>query len=246
MPSLRETDLYPPVKKLLESQGYAVKGEVGAADLVAVRDDEDPVIVELKTGFSLTLIHQAIDRQKMTDAVYVAVPSGGTRAFWKSLRSNKALCRRLGLGLMIVRLPDGTVDILCDPAPYAPRQSKPRKGRLLKEFAHRVGDPNTGGSTRQPLMTAYRQDALRCVIVLSDRKAAKASDVAAAAGVSRARRIMADDHYGWFERVRTGIYTLSPKGQQVVAEFAVQIAQLRAALADSGTVSSPDGDTIAA
>ena len=26
---LRETDLYPPIKQLLEEQGYEVKGEIG-------------------------------------------------------------------------------------------------------------------------------------------------------------------------------------------------------------------------
>mgnify|MGYP001013572129 FL=1 len=57
---VRETDLYLPVKRLLEGQGYTVKGEVGAADIVAMRDGDDPVIVELKAGFSLSLFHQAV------------------------------------------------------------------------------------------------------------------------------------------------------------------------------------------
>ncbi|MCB1449780.1 MAG: hypothetical protein KDJ67_06635, partial [Nitratireductor sp.] len=72
--SLRETDLYEPVKALLERQGYDVKAEVGAADIMAIRGEEPPVIVELKTGFSLALVHQAIERLKITDAVYVAIP----------------------------------------------------------------------------------------------------------------------------------------------------------------------------
>ena len=72
MAKLKETDLYPPVKKLLEGQGYEVKSEVGAADVMAVRGAEPPVIVELKTGFTLSLFHQAVERQKLTDAVYVA------------------------------------------------------------------------------------------------------------------------------------------------------------------------------
>lgn len=54
---VRETDLYQPIKQLLEAQGYDVKGEVGDADVVGCRGEEDPVIVELKTGFSLTLFH---------------------------------------------------------------------------------------------------------------------------------------------------------------------------------------------
>jgi len=70
----READLYPPIKAYLEAQGYTVKGEVGAADLVALRGDDDPVIVELKLRVNLTLYHQAVTRLRMTDLVYIAVP----------------------------------------------------------------------------------------------------------------------------------------------------------------------------
>ena len=146
---IRETDLYQPVKSYLEQQGYEVKGEVGAADIVASREDDDPVIVELKVGFSLTLFHQAIARQGVTEAVYIAVPHSGSRQFQKSLKSNLSLCRRLGLGLITVRLKDGFVTPHLDPAPYKPRQMKPRKARLLREFSRRVGDPNEGGSARR-------------------------------------------------------------------------------------------------
>ena len=69
----RETDLYPPVKSFLEDQGYVVKSEVGAADVVALRGGEAPVIVELKLGFSLALFHQCIARLKVKDDVYLAV-----------------------------------------------------------------------------------------------------------------------------------------------------------------------------
>ena len=225
--SIRETDLYEPVKLLLEGQGYNVKSEIGAADIVAVRGEEDPIIVELKTGFSLTLFHQAIARQAISDAVYIAVPRTPGRKFLASLRKNIALCRRLGLGLITVRLKDGFTEIQVDPLPYRPRQSKRRKERLLREFAKRVGDPNSGGSQRSGLMTAYRQDVLRCVHMLQEAGEAKAAHVAQASGVDKARNIMADNHYGWFERVRVGIYTLSPKGQQAVSDYAAEIDNLR-------------------
>ena len=221
-----ETDLYAPVKALLEGQGYEVKGEIGAADVVAVRGAEDPVIVELKTAFSLSLFHQAVERQAITDAVYVAVPRGTGKAFLKSIKVNKALCRRLGLGLMTVRMKDGLVEIHGDPAPYSPRKSKPRKARLLKEFAKRVGDPNEGGATRQGLMTAYRQDALRCVKVLAENGPTKAAEVSKLSNVETARRLMADNHYGWFDRIRTGIYALSPKGESAAADYAGEIQKM--------------------
>lgn len=213
---MRETDLYGPVKVLMEGQGYRVKGEIGAADLVALRGDEAPVIVELKTAFSLALLHQAVARQALTDKVYVAVPKWRGRAGWKAFSANAGLCRRLGLGIIVVEA--GTATAVHDPAPYQPRQSKPRRELLLAEFSRRVGDPNQGGSTRTTIMTAYRQDALRCLGYLGATGPSKAAAVATALGVGRARQIMADDHYGWFERVERGIYAITPRGRQALLD----------------------------
>ncbi len=224
---ISESDLYAPVKTLLEGQGYSVKSEVAAADVVAVRGDEPPVIVELKIKFSLTLFHQAIERLKVTDAVYVAVLEWSGRSGWKSFVANRTLCRRLGLGLMTVRPADNQVDVHLDPGPYAPRKSPKRRERMLREFQHRVGDPNTGGQTRKRLMTAYRQDALRCLHHLAVNGPTKASNVAKSISVPRARQIMADDHYGWFERVATGIYTMTPKGRDALQTFSKEIKALR-------------------
>lgn len=215
----RETDLYPPVKALLEGQGYEVKGEIGAADVVGVRGDEDPVVVELKTSFSLSLFHQAIERQSITDIVYIAVPRSSGRAGLKALRANTSLCRRLGLGLITVRLKDGLVEVHADPSPYKPRKSALKTARLLREFAKRTGDPNSGGATRQGLMTAYRQDALRCARVLSQQGPTKAAEVARLSGVEKARLLMANNHYGWFEKVATGIYALRPNGAEALAQL---------------------------
>lgn len=234
-PGIKETDLYPPVKRLLEAQGYAVKGEVGAADVVALRGAEDPVIVELKAGFSLSLFHQAIERQAISDAVYVAVPQVAGRAAYKALVENRKLCRRLGLGLITVRLADGFVEIHCDPEPYKPRQSKPRKARLLREFARLVGDPNSGGATRRRLVTGYRQEALRCLTLLERLGPTKAAHVAKQTAIAHARRLMSDNHYGWFERMGAGIYALSPKGVQAVSDYAVELENIAAA-----TPSIPD------
>jgi len=218
---MRETTLYEPIKLFLENQGYEVKAEVGVADVVAVRGNESVVVVELKTAFSLSLFHQATERQTITDLVYIAVPASQGRGFRKALRKNLTLCRRLGLGLITVRLRDQLVVVHVDPAPYRPRQSKWKKARLLGEFSRRVGDPNVGGSTRRALVTAYRQDALRCVKFLSENGASKAAFVAKGSGVNNARRIMFDNYYGWFERVRPGIYDLNPGTKdQITASYA--------------------------
>ena len=128
--------------------------------------------------------------------------------------------------MITVRLRDGHVDVHLDPAPYKPRQSKKRKDRLLREFSRRVGDPNSGGTTGTLIVTAYRQDALRCLKHLADNGPTKASDVAKATSVENARRIMADDHYGWFERVSVGIYTITPVGEQAIVDYARELEAL--------------------
>ncbi len=212
----RETDLYPPIKALLEEQGYVVKSEVGAADVVAVRGAEPPVIVELKLGFSLSLFHQCIARQALTEDVYLAVLRQPGKRFAKAVKDNVRLARRLGLGLITVRLSDGLVQVHCDPGPVQPRLSKVRQGALLREFARRRGDPNDGGQTRVGLITAYRQDALKLALYLFEAGATKGALVARETGVPKATRMMADDHYGWFERVETGVYGLTPAGAAAV------------------------------
>lgn len=218
MAATKEAELYPPVKSLLEAQGYVVKSEVGAADVVAVRGAEPPVIIELKLALSLTLFHQAIARQMVTDDVYIAVEHRSGKRFAKSVKQSVALARRLGLGLMTVRLSDGHVQVHSDPGPYTPRKSSKRQTTLLREFARRVGDPNTGGQGRQGLVTAYRQDALKLALFLFEAGASRGRDVARETGVIHATRMMRDDHYGWFERVETGVYGLSPAGAAAVSE----------------------------
>ncbi len=213
---MREADLYPPIKAFLQRQGYEVKGEVGAADIVARRRDEPPVIVELKTGFSLALFHQGIARQALTEAVYLAVPRPATAA---ALIRNVALARRLGLGVLTVRPRDGRVEALCDPGPYRPRKAPAKTARLLRAWDRLRGDPNDGGATRHGLVTGYRQDAVACARVLAEAGPLRAAHVAARAGVPQARTILADNHYGWFHRVSRGIYDLTDAGRQGLADW---------------------------
>ncbi|MDO9524962.1 MAG: DUF2161 family putative PD-(D/E)XK-type phosphodiesterase [Gemmobacter sp.] len=207
---MREADLYPDLKAYLEAQGYEVKAEVGACDVMARRGDDPVVVVEMKLSFSLALVMQGVARQAVFDHVYLAVPVA--EKGWKlRYRDVVTLCRRLGLGLLAVR-PGHGVEAHLDPGPYQPRKNVVRAGRLLREFERRVGDPNVGGTTGIPRMTAYRQDAIRCAQVLVAAPC-KAADVAKVAGVARAGPLMRADHYGWFERVAHGVYALTPKGR---------------------------------
>lgn len=100
-----ETELYAPVKSYFEQLGYLVRGEVHHCDLVAIRDDEPPVIVELKKNFSIPLLLQGINRLRLTRYVYVAfeLPNKGRAphgATWPELRK---LCQMLGVGMITVQ-----------------------------------------------------------------------------------------------------------------------------------------------
>ena len=204
-----EVALYAPVKALLEAQGYEVKGEVLACDVVGVRGEEPPVVVELKRSFSLALVLQGIDRLALTEVVYLAVGA------WPRREAEvRRLCRRLGLGLMVVT--GGRADVLEDPVPYRPRHDARRAGRLLREHQRRVGDPTRGGQTRRPVMTAYRQEALRCARLLESGPLAIRA-MRALGDVPHAGAILRDDVYGWFERVERGTYALTPRGLEALA-----------------------------
>ena len=216
-----EAALYAPVKAFLEKLGYAVKGEVRGCDLVACRGDEAPLIVELKLRFSLALVLQGIDRLALSERVYLAVP----RAQLRRGRLVRKLCRRLGLGLIAVGS-RGAVDVLAEPGPYKPRPAAARVLRLADEFARRIGDPNVGGSARMPLVTAYRQDALRCAHALAEAGPMRLAALRAAAGVESAAPILQRNVYGWFARVARGTYALSEAGREALTRFAEVMAAL--------------------
>jgi hypothetical protein len=222
-----EAALYSPVKQFLERQGYEVKGEVRGCDLVARRGDEPPVIVELKLRFNLPLVLQGIDRLALTERVYLAVPRPERHARGGPLAPERPeirkLCRRLGLGLILVGLKRKTVEVLEEPVPYRPRQAKSRALRLLDEFSRRVGDANVGGAVGVPVVTAYRQDALRCARVLSLYGPMRLGVLRALAGVPRAARILQRNVYGWFDRIERGTYRLTPEGDQALSRFAEAI-----------------------
>ena len=211
---MQEVDLYPPLKAYLVKQGYEVKSEILHCDVVAVRGDEVPLIIELKLGLNLTILLQAVDRLKMSDTIYIGVPKG-LAVLKKQRKKIIKLIRMLGLGLIIIdpKARIGNIDVVCDPSDYKPRQIKKHKQRLLKEFQERVGDPNQGGtSTRKGITTAYRQKAIAISAYLLENGATKASMIAQELEEPKTRAILYDNVYGWFDRLGKGIYTLSPRG----------------------------------
>ena len=223
---MAEADLYHPLKRAFEAQGFSVFGEVNACDLVARRGDE-LIIVEMKCVFNLELVFQGLERQRATETVYLAFEAA-KRFDRKRRRGMLRLCKRLGLGLIIVHMkrskkrgvkPDGIPDVLLDPAPYKPRIDSKRRRLILREIDKRSGDYNVGGSTRRKIVTAYREEALRIAQQLKVLGPSLVRKVAKGAESARAGSILLNNYYGWFQRIGRGTYQLTTQGELALETY---------------------------
>ncbi len=216
-----ETDLYPPVKRFLEDLGLEVKGEVRGCDLVALSAGEPELVVigELKQTFTLELVLQAVDRTPACDEIWLAVAASKKGRGREGDPRVKRLCKLLGFGLLAVATA-GRIDVIVEPAPWTPRRDGKRRSRIVDEFRRRRGDPVTGGSTRLPQMTAYRQQAL---IVASALSVGPAGPRHLKAVAPDAAKILQTNVYGWFERIERGRYGLSAAGHAALVTFAAHL-----------------------
>jgi hypothetical protein len=217
-----ETALYLPVKRFLEKLGFAVKGEVGGCDLVALSGDDPPVVVigELKLAFNLELILQAVDRAGAADEVWLAAKFSARGKGRESDARYRNLCRRLGFGMLGVT-DRGDVEVIVKPPTTAPRRNPKKRSRLVAEHRRRIGDPAMGGSTRAPIMTAYRQQALACASALAGGPG-RVRDLREK--IPDAGKILLHNVYGWFDRAERGIYVLTETGRAALKRWPQQPA----------------------
>lgn len=228
-----ETELYAPLKAFFEARGYVIRSEVRHCDLVGIHpDQEEPLIVELKKTFNLSLLLQGLERQKLSSEVYLAVERNRPKKGAHNQKWNEItlLCRKLGLGLITVtryKTKSPFIEVLCSPGDKvfvpAPKVVKTRAARLLHEFHERSGDYNVGGSHGKKLVTAYRERALRVASALRDGGIMAPREVRASSGVGTAADILQRNYYGWFDRVARGRYTLTPAGVKALHEYAAVI-----------------------
>jgi hypothetical protein len=212
-----ETSLYLPVKTFLEDLGFEVKGEIMGCDLVALSEGEPVAVVigELKLSFTLELVLQAVDRSAAADEVWLAVKASARGRGREHDSRVRKLCRLCGFGLLSV-LPMGGVEVLVEPVPWKPRHDGKRRSRLVAEHRRRKGDPAAGGSTRRPIMTAYRQRTLAMAQMLAAGPL-RPRDLKGLAADAPA--ILQRNVYGWFEKTERGIYALSDGGRAALATW---------------------------
>jgi hypothetical protein len=212
-----ETSLYLPVKRFLEKLGFTVKGEIGGCDMVALNGDNPPLVVvgELKLTFNLELILQAVDRAGACDEIWIAAKLSARGKGRESDARYRNLCRRLGFGMLGVT-GSGEVEVLVKPPTTAPRRNPRKRSRLVAEHNRRKGDPVMGGSTRAPIMTAYRQQALACASALANGPR-RVRDLRV--DIPDAGKILLHNVYGWFDRAERGIYMLNDAGRAALQRW---------------------------
>ena len=204
---MKETDLYPLLKKYFENQGFLVQAEVNSVDIVAIKDDL-VIIVEMKTQLNLKLIYQGCQRQKIGDNVYLAVPRINNK---KTFKERLHILRRLNLGLLIVDMENENVEAIIDPIDFVFRKSKKKKQKLLAEMNQRVTNVNVGGTSKSKLVTAYRENVIKIAYCLKDgEKTIK--EIKDITGIKNATSYLQKNYYNWFYRVSRGVYALKEQG----------------------------------
>ena len=221
----QERDLYAPVKAWFEGQGWRMKGEVAHCDGLAVREGL-VLAVEMKLTLNLDLILQGMERQRMADLVYLAVPRKPRALSSRRWYALQRMLRQLNLGLLVVTLQPGREPVEEQLTPAEEGQAKPtgrgaaRRKLALREFEGRSGDYNTGGSTGEKLMTAYREAALKLAAELERRGPSTAHEIAGKGQSSKGlNRILYLNHYNWFVRLGQGRYDLTPSGREALTLY---------------------------
>jgi hypothetical protein len=228
---LRETELYRPVKELLSGLGYEVMAEVADIDVVAFKDSEW-IAVELKTSFTLKLLLQATQRQKLAEKVYVAIPAPtGRQRFSKAFKEYEHLLKRLELGLILVHLKGApTAEIIFPPKEYnrdtVISRNRKKSAAVVLEAKGRHSDLNVGG-TNGKLMTVYREKALLAASYLSENGELKVKTLRELTGNENIQTLLRANHYGWFERVTRGVYRLSATGKEALSTYSEVVENLR-------------------
>lgn len=208
-----ESDLYLPICHFLEEAGWKVQAEVKHCDIAAEKDGV-LLVVELKKAFGLKLVYQAMDRQSISDDVYVAIPRPQKGQREKSWKDMLRLLRRLGIGLMTVALdsPIQTVEVILLPGENTARKNNKKRSMLQKELQNRHVSANIGGITRHKIMTAYREKSLELCCILEQKQTVSYDFLRQLGLDEKYMSILRNNVYHWYQRVQRGVYALSSEG----------------------------------
>jgi len=217
--NFKEENLYEPIRKWLVNNGFDVQAEVVDCDIIGIKDDELHII-ELKKSFSLQLVYQCLERQKLSNYVYAAIPIPKKGKRGKALRNAKTLLSRLGIGLIAVHLysRNSMVELISEPKIKKVRKNARRKKRVQKEIDNRSGNYNKGG-IKGSIITAYREASIYIYLLLQARGQATAAQLRKVGAPPNTSNILRDNHYGWFHKISRGLFAVDVDMEMIRKEF---------------------------
>ena len=217
---MTEKELYPPIHDLFEKRGYKVNAEVKDCDMTAVKDDEF-IIIELKRNMTVTLLAQGLRRQRTGADVFVAVPKPKNYSFNK-FRQVFSVLKKLELGLIFVSLrgEHSFAEIVFEPKPYTSTYKDYKKKKaIMREIEGRTIDTNTGGVTGTKIVTAYTEKCIKIACILDMYGELSPKQIRDYGGADSAQLILSRNVFGWFEKVRTGVYRITNEGRKGLLEY---------------------------
>ena len=217
---MKEYELFAPVRNMFEKAGYKVNAEVKDCDITAVKDDE-LIIIELKRSLSVSLLSQALRRQKTGADVYIAVPKP-KRYSPKTFRDTLYIIKKLELGLIFVN-PLGEqsyAEIVLEPREFVPVHTNYKKRHEIKrEIDGRHADTNTGGVTGRKIATAFTEKCVQLACILIECGPLPPKELRRLGADENCAAILYRNSYGWFDRVSKGIYSINEKGRIGVNDY---------------------------
>lgn len=217
---MHESDLYTPVKNLFCGMGYKVNAEVLDCDITALKDDE-LIIIELKRSLSVTLLSQALERQKTGAKVYIAVPKP-KKYSPRKFRDTLYVIKKLEIGLIFVTLKDedcSFAEIIHEPERFRPvRENKKERAKIINEISGRAIDNNIGGVNHRKIATAFTEKSIFAACVIEFYEKASPKMIKEIIG-SDCGGLLRANYYGWFSKIETGIYTITDKCRQELTDY---------------------------
>ena len=210
-----------------------MRSEVRHCDITA-RKGDDLVVIEMKCALNTALLIQAVQRQKITDSVYIALPYPRESLYSRRWRHIQHLLKRLELGLILVSVQEAPpqIQILFHPLPMARKKSRRKKRAILSEMEGRLDDFNQGGSVRHKLITAYRENAVFIACCLEKFGPMRPAQLRSLGTGPKTQSILYNNHYGWFERIGEGLYSLKPAAFQEIAAYPELVEHYRKKIED--------------
>lgn len=252
--SYSESDMSLPIKDYFVGLGYKVHSEVKGVDITAVKDlplepcfttspktppphpnnnlkkptsSQELIIIEIKKTFSLKLIYQALERLKITNSVYVAIPrpKKNTR---KDIKGMVNLAKKLEIGLIFVNMSNTRpskstkiplIDIIVLP-PIKKQKNTIQTRNILKEINERSIDINKGGSRGVKIMTAYKEKSICLALILQKNGPMKPLNMKKRYPFipENSRILMYNNFMGWFTRMEKGLYYVTDKAFEEISQ----------------------------